>query len=112
MPAALPDGSSSVRLTAASSAGLWRDREALEPLLQLAIKDEMPAVRREAATALGRIGHPAAAPVLLEAIRAGGDRFLEHAQIYALIRIGDRATMAGALEEIPDAAALYGVRAP
>jgi putative membrane-bound dehydrogenase-like protein len=88
---ALSDQSASVRLSATNSAGLWRDPEALEPLLQMAIGDDMPAVRRESTTALGRIGHPRAVVALLEAIRAGGDRFLEHAQIYALIRIGDRA---------------------
>src|SRR5439155_9257117 len=89
--AALSDKSWSVRLSATSSAGLWRDPEALDRLLQLAIADDMPAVRREAATALGRIGSRAAAPVLLEAVRADKDRFLEHAQIYALVRIADRA---------------------
>jgi putative membrane-bound dehydrogenase-like protein len=97
--AALSDKSGSVRLSAASSAGLWRDPEALERLRQLALADDMPAVRREAAMALGRIGSRAAAPALLEAIRAGDDRFLEHAQIYALIRIADRAACLKGLED-------------
>ena len=97
--AALSDKSWSVRLSATSSAGLWRDPEALDRLLQLAIADDMPAVRREAATALGRIGSRAAAPVLLEAVRADKDRFLEHAQIYALIRIADRAACLKGLED-------------
>jgi putative heme-binding domain-containing protein len=38
-------------------------------------------------------------PALIEAIRAGGDRFLEHALIYALIRIGDRGALLAALRD-------------
>ena len=40
-------------------------------------------------------------PALLAALRAGGDRFLEHALIYALIRINDRASTLAALDD-PD----------
>jgi putative heme-binding domain-containing protein len=56
-------------------------------------------VRREAATALGRIGQSAAVPQLLDALSTvGGDRFLEHAVIFALIAIGDRPGTARGLE--------------
>jgi putative membrane-bound dehydrogenase-like protein len=88
---ALSDTEASVRLAAAHALGLHRYTDGLEPLAQLAVSDTEPAVRRAAATALGRIGRSAAVPALLAALRAGGDRFLEHAQIYALIKIGDRA---------------------
>ena len=53
-------------------------------------KSDAPAVQREAATALGRLGDPAAVPALLEGLNVAGDRFLEHALIFALIRIGNR----------------------
>ncbi len=55
----------------------------------LAVQGEPPA-RREAATALGRIGDAAAVPALLDSLAAPVDRFLEHATIFALIRIDDR----------------------
>jgi putative heme-binding domain-containing protein len=51
-------------------------------------KDE-PRLRLKAAEGLGRIGKPEAVPALLESVRRGGDRFLEHAIIYALLRIND-----------------------
>jgi HEAT repeat protein len=57
---------------------------------------DVPSVRREAATALGRIKSPAAVPALLDGLLVGGDRFLEHALIFALIEIADRdATLKG-----------------
>lgn len=111
--AALSDPSDSVRLSAVTSVGLRRDAKAAARLKQLALMDEMPAIRREAATALGRIGQADTVPLLLESLRSaesppsskspnsesprrGDDRFLEHARIYALIRIGDpAATRAG-----------------
>lgn len=99
---ALGHSNESVRLSAVTAVGLWRDAAALDDLKRLAVADDMPAVRREAATALGRIGRSDAVPALLDALRAGGDRFLQHAQIYALIRIGDReATLAGLADAAP-----------
>jgi putative heme-binding domain-containing protein len=88
---ALADNAASVRLAAAHALGLHRDADGLGRLAELAVSDAEPAVRREAATALGRIRRSAAVPALLAALRHGGDRFLEHAQIYALIAIADRA---------------------
>jgi putative membrane-bound dehydrogenase-like protein len=86
---ALADRDQSVRLSAVTAVGLHRDAGALPRLLAL-LKADTPPVRREAATALGRLRQPAAVPALLEALRTGGDRFLDHALVYALIRIADR----------------------
>ena len=80
---ALADQHASVRQAAARAAGIHRDAEARLALEQLVPNDE-PAVRREAATSLGRIGDPASVPALLEAIASPVDRFLEHATIFAL----------------------------
>jgi putative heme-binding domain-containing protein len=90
-----------VRLTAAHVVGLSRDPEASVTLVKL-LGDPLPYVRREAATALGRIRYKTAVPALLDAVRAGGDRFLEHAYIFALIRIDDRdGTLAGLSDTSP-----------
>jgi putative heme-binding domain-containing protein len=87
---ALHDKDASVRNVAAHDAVLHRDGEALAPLTEIVAKDPSAAVRREAATALGRLGRPSAVPALLDGLRAGADRFLEHASIYALIEIAER----------------------
>jgi putative membrane-bound dehydrogenase-like protein len=55
---ALADESPAVRQAAAYSCGLRRDREAMLRLMDL-VRGGAPAVRREAANALGRIGNPA-----------------------------------------------------
>lgn len=86
---ALSDGDAGVRQAAAFGAGLHRDGDAEGRLREMVLKDEPP-VRREAATALGRIGRAETVPALLESLRMAADRFLDHAIIYALIRIGDR----------------------
>jgi putative membrane-bound dehydrogenase-like protein len=85
---ALADRDDSVRQTAVYSAGLHRDAGARQALVAL-LSTAPPPIRREAATALGRIGHPAAVPALLAALRPDDDRFLEHAILYALIEIAD-----------------------
>jgi putative heme-binding domain-containing protein len=86
---ALKDADASVRQAAAHAVGLHRDAGGLEALAAIAAADADDAVRREAATALGRIGKPEAVPHLLAALGTGGDRFLEHARIHALIEIAD-----------------------
>ena len=54
------------------------------------------------AAALGRLGGRDTVPKLLEALRGGADRFVEHALVYALIEIGDRAaTLAGLTDASP-----------
>jgi len=98
---ALVSPDAEVRQAAARTAGLHRDAEATSLLMQMVVADE-PSVRREAATALGRIGDRRAVPALLEALNAPVDRFLEHAMIFALIQLNDRpATLAGLEQNAP-----------
>ena len=85
----LEDTDPGVRVAAARVAGQQGDRAAF-PLLLKRLTDPLPYVRREAATALGRIGDKKAVGPLLDALRAGADRFLEHSLIFALIQIDDR----------------------
>ncbi|MEO7297701.1 MAG: PVC-type heme-binding CxxCH protein [Verrucomicrobiota bacterium] len=82
--------SASVRQAAARSVGLHRDAEALPRLMEI-VRTDTPPNRREAATALGRIRRVEAVPALLDGLRAVTDRFLEHALIFSLIQINDRA---------------------
>jgi putative heme-binding domain-containing protein len=96
---ALEDKDPSVRQAAVHSAGLHRDADALPALLKLVVGDAAVPVRREAATALGRIHNPTAVPALFDAVRGGGDRFLEHALLYALIEIADREATAKGLQD-------------
>jgi putative heme-binding domain-containing protein len=82
---------------------LFRDHEALAQLLQLVCGDKSSPVRREAATALGRIGTAEAIPVLLKSLAGVTDRFLEHALIFALIRLDNREqTVAGLNDRSPE----------
>src|SRR5262249_41185424 len=85
----LADKDPSVRLAAVTAGGLARRAAALPRLLEL-VQADTPPIRREAANALGRLRQPAAVPALLAALRTGGDPFLDHALLYALIRIADR----------------------
>lgn len=86
-----------VRQSAAYCAGTWRDASAVTALAEMAVRDE-PAVRRAAATALGKIGAAEAVAPLLTALEQPVDRLLEHALIYALVEINDpSATAAGGL---------------
>lgn len=89
--AALADQDRSVRQIAARAVGTLRDAEAFDELCELVMSDD-PAIRRESATALGRIGQHEAVPVLLAALKSAGDRFLEHALIFALIQLNDRSS--------------------
>jgi putative membrane-bound dehydrogenase-like protein len=99
---ALGDRAMAVRLTAATVAGLLRDRDAAPRLMERVRSDPVPAVRRQAASALGRLGTAAAVPALLDGLRGEADRFLEHALLYALIVIGDRqATLPGLRDPDP-----------
>jgi putative heme-binding domain-containing protein len=70
---AMTDPSSRVRLQAARSAGIRRDREALPALVGL-LKDRDAAVRREAAIAIGKLGDRSAAAALYAALDES-DRF-------------------------------------
>lgn len=92
----LEDTSSRVRVAAARSAGLAGDDSAIDRLIEL-VEDGEPAVRRQAATALGQIDAPEAVPALLRAAGETTDRFVEHAAIYALITIDRPGPVAEAL---------------
>lgn len=87
-------------LAAIRLASLARDPAALAALNSgLASAD--PAIRRESAIGLGRLRVRAAVnPLLVASATAGGDRFLEHAILFALLSIADReATLAGLRHE-------------
>lgn len=84
---ALSDARDDVQQIACRSLSTYPDPLALKPLLQLFKTGSSP-VRREAATALGRLGDALAVPTLLgAAARPGIDRAEEHAIIYAMIEI-------------------------
>ncbi len=86
--ARLSDADAQVRTAAARVAGMNKDREAVEQLMQMVRQSDLP-VRRQAATSLGQIGDARAVPVLLTAAADAQDRFVEHAIIYALIELKD-----------------------
>jgi putative membrane-bound dehydrogenase-like protein len=97
----LSDDDAPGRLAAVKGLGDLRDQQSILPLIDMVQNDE-PAVRREAATALGRLGRAEAVPAILAALQKPADRFEEHALIYALIEINDRkATLAGLASEHP-----------
>jgi putative heme-binding domain-containing protein len=83
---ALRDPDPAVRGAAIHALGLQRDPDAA---LELRARLPTAAVpeRRRTAEALGRIGDSYAVEPLLRSVHDGDDRFLEHAIVYALIRI-------------------------
>ncbi len=83
--AALQDPLPDVRIAAAQAAGLAGDGEALDALHAMLRQDQAP-VRREVATALGRIGDKRSNGPLVTAAAQAADRFEEHAITYALIQ--------------------------
>ncbi len=88
--AALNDPNENIRYAAAHCVGVERDAAAFDQLAKIVVADELP-VRLKAAEALGRIGNPKAAAAIRKSLPTGSsDRFLEHALIYALIRLDDR----------------------
>ncbi len=95
---ALDDADFTVRVAAARMAGLNKDSQAVERLMQMVIQDH-PAARRQAAEALGRIGETRAVEALLTASRNPEDRFVEHSIIYALIRLDTPAPLVAALKD-------------
>ncbi len=76
-------------LAALHSVGIWRDQAAFDRLVEL-LKSNEPAIRREAATSLGRLGNSACVPALLEPLATTSDRYLEQALIFAMIEIDAR----------------------
>jgi N,N-dimethylformamidase len=84
----LRDEKVDAQMAAVHSAGLWRDPEAVMPLVELLASDDA-SLRRLAAMALGRIGDRRAVKPLLAAGLVKTDPFLKHAITYALYEIGD-----------------------
>jgi len=107
---ALTDSDETVRIAAARSLGVLRDVAAVDQLAALTVTDS-PAVRRQAATALGRISDAAVTKSTdeiktksLKSIfgslrKSITDRHLEHALIFAAIRIDDAAKTAPYLSD-------------
>lgn len=97
----LNDADVDVRIAAARIAGLAQDKEAIDRLVQIVKTDDAPC-RRQAATALGQIGDPAAIPHLLAAAEGVHDRFITHAITYALISLNQPAlTQTGLKHDSP-----------
>jgi putative membrane-bound dehydrogenase-like protein len=107
----LTDAAESVKLAAARSIGVRgsADSASLGILAKLAVSGSPP-LRREAATALGRVGikgralNDDDAKTVLESLFGGirasvTDRYLEHALIYAVIRIDNTAGTAAFLRD-------------
>ena len=88
---ALADNDATVRHVALQSVSLWRDADTFSQLPGL-LRDQDLQVRRLAAGTLGRIGNPAAVPILLDAASqihgdgrspiSSSERILEHSLIF------------------------------
>ena len=85
---ALSDADPDVRQAAVRALGLGRVEEAVDQLSRIA-RDDVPAVRRQAATALGQLGSASALDALFASARSGVDRFLDHAVTYAVLQIAE-----------------------
>lgn len=84
---AAKDPDTTVRLAALHSISLWRDHDAIG-LLETLLKTDLPAVRRVAAEALGKMESEQSISALLQAAASPeADRFLQHSLTYALIEI-------------------------
>ena len=103
----LDDKSVSVQLAAARSLGLNKVSGAADRLVKSVHNDTHPAVKREAATALGRIGNKSdfsgsiVVGLLYALPKTKDDRFLEHALIHALIQFDDPETTKLVFRENP-----------
>ena len=95
---ALTDPHAVVRTAAARAAGLARDADAVTALERI-VRDDEPQVRRQAATALGRIGARTSTAALIAAAAAPADRFVQHAITHSLITLGDATSLIDALSD-------------
>lgn len=84
----LTDSNIDVKVAAAHSLGLAKSKIANMALINM-LKTAPPAAKRAAATALARIADPETVPAILSAAINTTDRFVEHAIIFALIKIND-----------------------
>ncbi|NND32319.1 MAG: c-type cytochrome, partial [Saprospiraceae bacterium] len=94
----LSDPHAVVQQASARSLGLAKDTLSVPSLIQVLTEGTLP-VKRQTATALGRIGHHSAVPALMRTLDGDLDRFADHAVIFALIKIGDEKRMKEALKE-------------
>jgi putative heme-binding domain-containing protein len=78
-----------VRVAAIQSVALWRDKHAVNSLIDVLSTVDDPHVLRVAAMALGRIGQAHATVPLLECYSGDMDPFLKHALTYAIYEIGE-----------------------
>lgn len=83
----LSDEGSDVRAAAIHSVALWRDKDAVKPIIEI-LSDDDPQLQRLAAMALGRIGAISTVKPLLETYSTEADAFLRHAIIHAIYEIG------------------------
>ncbi|MEX2233870.1 MAG: HEAT repeat domain-containing protein, partial [Cyclobacteriaceae bacterium] len=93
----LDDPDFQVRVAAARAAGLAKDGNAVNKLIEL-IRNDQPAVRRQAATALGQIGDKKAIAMLVAASESADDRFIQHAIINSLVMLNQPAPVLQAME--------------
>jgi putative membrane-bound dehydrogenase-like protein len=93
---ALSDTELEVRVAAIQALGELKDKGSVSALAAK-LQSESPLERREAATALGRIGDGSVTNALLEAVTSDIDRFEQHAIRFALIELADRNTLRQAL---------------
>lgn len=93
---ALKDPALDVRVAAIQVLGDAHNAAALPSLVDR-LENGGPAERREAASALGRIGESESSTALVNACANDVDRFEEHALIYALIELGGEAVLETAL---------------
>lgn len=94
---ALADQQIDVLVLALRMVGQYRDVHALDSLVRL-VKHPDQAVRRETATALGRLKHVDGVAPLIQALENAEDPWLEHAIIYALIQINEPSLTASGLK--------------
>ncbi len=96
----LADPAPEIRGQAAKLAGDLKLSSAFEGVAAL-IRDPSPSVRYHALLALGKIGGPEAAPHILAAIEANGDRdaYLRHAGVMALVKLDDLTAVASAARD-------------
>jgi putative membrane-bound dehydrogenase-like protein len=98
MRTGLADKDTQVRVAAARAVGLARDTAAVPTLVKLLSHNDLP-TRRQAATALGQIGHPQVVPALVAATDKASDRFVRHALIYSLITLNQPQPLVAALSQ-------------
>ncbi|MFP6674891.1 MAG: PVC-type heme-binding CxxCH protein [Pirellulaceae bacterium] len=103
---ALNDRDLDVRIAAIVSTGSSGDLGAAERLVAM-LRDKAPAIRREAATSLGKLQYAAASAPILQSLRSPTDRTEEHALIFALIEINEPTQLFDALQS-PTAAVQRG----